>query len=41
VNRLCEKISPAKTKRFFAHWRGRSETTAATARLTGSQIRTT
>src|SRR5882724_1601137 len=32
VNSCCEKMTPAKTKRFFAHCRGRSEArTAATS----------
>src|SRR5574341_2201409 len=34
VNRFWEKITAAKTKRFFTHWRGRSETTAARKRFT-------
>ena len=25
VKSCCEKMTPAKTKRFFTHWRGRSE----------------
>ena len=32
VNSCCEKMTPAKTKRFFAHCRGRSDArTAATS----------
>src|SRR5713226_8725556 len=34
VKRLCEKMRPAKTKRFLLHWRGRNETKAAATRLT-------
>src|SRR5689334_22181070 len=29
VKRLWEKMRPANTKKFFTHWRGRSDTRAA------------
>jgi hypothetical protein len=29
LKRFCEKVTAAKTKRFFTHCRGRSEVTAA------------
>lgn len=36
LKRFCEKVTAAKTKRFFTHCRGRSEATAARSCLNQS-----
>src|SRR5262245_13544383 len=38
VKRFWEKITAAKTKRFFTHWRGRSDRRSATGALTRGRM---